>query len=148
MASVGIYKRDKQNILKKKRINCVIYLNRECKVNKQAPTIYQDFAKTLVLFSDFNHFSWLASCWEDSWEKVPPILSREHRLCTNFFTIKLRQKNYHNYVISEIPRNYNILLMPEVSYYRTRAIITRGLYTFYPLFEVHLCTVTFGLMYG
>ena len=33
-------------------------------------------------------------------------------------------------------------------YYRTHAIITRGLYTFYPLFEVHLCTVTFGLMYG
>ena len=32
--------------------------------------------------------------------------------------------------------------------YRTRAIITRGLYTFYPLFEVHVCTVTFGLMYG
>ena len=32
--------------------------------------------------------------------------------------------------------------------YRTRAIITRGLYIFYPLFEVHLCTVTFGLMYG
>ena len=32
--------------------------------------------------------------------------------------------------------------------YRTRAVITRGLYTFYPLFEVHLCTVTFGLMYG
>ena len=23
-----------------------------------------------------------------------------------------------------------------------------GLYTFYPLFEVHLCTVTFGFMYG
>ena len=32
--------------------------------------------------------------------------------------------------------------------YRTRAIITLGLYTFYPLFEVHLCTVTFGLMFG
>ena len=33
--------------------------------------------------------------------------------------------------------------------YSTRAIITCGLYTFYPLFEVHLCTVTFlGLMYG
>ena len=32
--------------------------------------------------------------------------------------------------------------------YRTRAIITRGLYTFYPLFKVDLCTVTFGLMYG
>ena len=34
------------------------------------------------------------------------------------------------------------------STYRTRAIITRGLYTFYPLFEVHLCTVTFGIMYS
>ena len=32
--------------------------------------------------------------------------------------------------------------------YRTRAIITQGLYTFYPLFEVNLCTVTFGLKYG
>ena len=32
--------------------------------------------------------------------------------------------------------------------YRTRAIITRGLYTFYPLFEFHLCTVTFALIYG
>ena len=29
--------------------------------------------------------------------------------------------------------------------YRMRA---RGLYTFYPLFELHLCTVTFGLVYG
>jgi hypothetical protein len=32
--------------------------------------------------------------------------------------------------------------------YRTRAILTRALYTFYPLFEVRLCTVTFDLMYG
>ena len=32
--------------------------------------------------------------------------------------------------------------------YRTHAIITRGLYTSYPLFEVHLCTVTFGFTYG
>ena len=32
--------------------------------------------------------------------------------------------------------------------YRTHAIVTHGLYIFYPLFEVHLCTVTFGLMYG
>ena len=37
---------------------------------------------------------------------------------------------------------------PAFSEYRTHAIITRDLYTFYPLFEVHLCTVTFGLMYG
>ena len=32
--------------------------------------------------------------------------------------------------------------------YRRRAIITPSLYTFYPLFEVYLSTVTFGLMYG
>ena len=32
--------------------------------------------------------------------------------------------------------------------YRTRAVINCSLYTFYPLFEVHLCTVTFGHMYG
>ena len=32
--------------------------------------------------------------------------------------------------------------------YCTCAIITRGLYTFYPLFEVDLYTVTFGIMYG
>jgi hypothetical protein len=39
-------------------------------------------------------------------------------------------------------------LIQEEYNYRRRTIITRGLYTFYPLFEVHLCTVTFGLMYG
>ena len=32
--------------------------------------------------------------------------------------------------------------------YRTHAIITRGLFTFCQFFEVHLCTVTFGFMYG
>ena len=31
---------------------------------------------------------------------------------------------------------------------RTRAIITRVLCMFYPLYEVHLCTVTLGLMYS
>ena len=47
--------------------------------------------------------------------------------------------------------SYNSLccgFQTNISNYRTRAIITRGLYTFYPLFKVHLCTVTFGLMYG
>ena len=32
--------------------------------------------------------------------------------------------------------------------YRTRAIISRGWYIFYPISKDHLCTVTFGLMYG
>ena len=31
--------------------------------------------------------------------------------------------------------------------YRMRVIRTRGLYTFYPSFEIHLRAVTFGLMY-
>ena len=50
-------------------------------------------------------------------------------------------KNWVGYCPPYSPASYN----PD---YRMRAIITRGLYTFYPLFEVHLCTVTFGLMYG
>jgi hypothetical protein len=32
--------------------------------------------------------------------------------------------------------------------YRMSAILTRSLYPFYPIFEVHLCTVTFGLKDG
>ncbi len=32
--------------------------------------------------------------------------------------------------------------------YHMHAIITRGLYIFHLLFEAHLCTVTFGPMYG
>ena len=32
--------------------------------------------------------------------------------------------------------------------YCTRAIISRGLYIFYPISKDHVCTVTFGLMYG
>ena len=36
----------------------------------------------------------------------------------------------------------------EYKKYHTRAIISRGWDTFYPLFEVHLCNMTFGLMYG
>ena len=31
--------------------------------------------------------------------------------------------------------------------YRTCAILTRSLYTFYTLFEVHICTLTFGIIY-
>jgi hypothetical protein len=35
-----------------------------------------------------------------------------------------------------------------IQYHHTRAIISRGLYTFYPISKDHLCTVNFGLMYG
>ena len=67
---------------------------------------------------------------------------------------RLQGKPYDNYRIIywehgvhnkfDLEKRYK-KLGPE---YRTRAIITHGLYTFYPLFESHLCTVTLGLMYG
>ena len=44
--------------------------------------------------------------------------------------------------------NYNFCFPVQTAKYCTRAIITRSLYTFYPLFEAPLCMVTFGLTYG
>ena len=46
------------------------------------------------------------------------------------------------------PLAMTLVFVDKNRIYRTGAIITRDLYTFYSLFEVHLCTVTFGLMYG
>ena len=37
---------------------------------------------------------------------------------------------------------------PPRAIYHTRAIISRGLYIFYPISKDHLCTVIFGLIYG
>ena len=80
-----------------------------------------------------------------------PQLIRVHVLQTT-------SKMFEDYILADISctkfiknRNLRISQLQKhisKSIYRTRAIITRGLYTFYPLFEVHLCTVTFGLMYG
>jgi hypothetical protein len=54
-----------------------------------------------------------------------------------------------SFTLLKKPQKKGLLVSRKyVCMYRTRAIITRGLYTFYPLFEVHLCTVTFGFMYG
>ena len=39
------------------------------------------------------------------------------------------------YETSKVPKDYNIYLAGLKVRYRTRAIITRGLYIFYPLFE-------------
>ena len=55
-------------------------------------------------------------------------------LCNNEITNKLFYKKLH--------------FIFDFINYRTHAIITRGLYIFYSQFEVHLCTVTFCLMYG
>ena len=43
-------------------------------INKQGPQ-NQDFAKKLVLLGKLNQFSWLASCREATWKRVPPLLS-------------------------------------------------------------------------
>ena len=48
----------------------------------------------------------------------------------------------------ELNCGWNFQILSKKYEYRTGAIIACGLYTFYPLFEDHLCTVTFGLMYG
>jgi hypothetical protein len=61
---------------------------------------------------------------------------------------KVSSKGLSMWVLQCLFTFWNITISDCNSNYRTRAIITRGLYTFYPLFEVHLCTVTFGLMYG
>ena len=45
---------------------------------------------------------------------------------------------------SDMPNKHEVLN----NEYCMRAIIKRGLHTFYPLFVVHVCTVTFGLMCG
>ena len=50
----------------------------------------------------------------------------------------------------ECPRLWWIMMIYTytLKVYRTLTIITCGVYTFYSPFEVHLCIVTFGLMYG
>ena len=48
----------------------------------------------------------------------------------------------------EFYMNYKTWFTYTISRYRMHAIISRGLYIFYPITKYHLCTVTFGLMYG
>ena len=45
-------------------------------------------------------------------------------------------------------KELRVLKNATLNRYLKRTVIIRSLYTFYPLFEVHLCTVTFGLFYG
>jgi hypothetical protein len=68
--------------------------------------------------------------------------------CTTFFIVGKVDFVPADYFNQKPLCEHNDFFKSNESTYRTRAIITRGLYTFYPLFEVHLCTVTFGLMYG
>ena len=76
----------------------------------------------------------------------------------SYYVLKFRQNNGPFQTEVAKSGSFGLLgkIQPDSNYevrvftgtYRTHAIITRGLYTFYPLFEVHLCTVTFWLMYG
>ena len=73
-----------------------------------------------------------------------------------FFQIKAEwicRGNYHRQLFFlDKPYQYDNIdcgvLSSVIPNYHTCAIITCGLYIFHPLFLVHLCTVTFGLMYG
>jgi hypothetical protein len=77
--------------------------------------------------------------------KNSTLLAFKSQVCASryfFYTLIHFLRSFINKKVGAWLTNSNLKL------YRMRAIITRGLYTFYPLFEVHLSTVTFGLMYG
>ena len=82
-----------------------------------------------------------------TWYVFALVLVNQERRLSVFFSGFF---NVTPFILLEISLNTKSKSVVEtLKYnYRTRAIITRELYTFYPLFEVHLCTVTFGLMYG
>ena len=82
------------------------------------------FGKKKYMASRFWIAYFLLSGSDENWSKASSILSRRWWIRPQLKAMSLELR------------------------YRTRAIVTRGLYNFYPLFEVHLCTVTFGLMYG
>ena len=84
------------------------------------------------------------------------VQKHENKYLGECFSLIQKVKIHHNWnkkkisatvIKSNLDTKLIFLGMVHSSIYRTRAIITHGLYTFYPL-EVHLFTVTFGLMYG
>ena len=73
-------------------------------------------------------------------EEFPPLFYKFLTEQAIFDTILL------NDLLQFCTRNENHIMQLICIPYATN--ITRGLYTFYPLFEIYLCTVTFDLMYG
>ena len=70
---------------------------------------------------------------------IPSLVTCVHVTC-----IHVNVKRYYpQFYVQLVYKPY----LRKIIYHR-RVIITCDLYTLYPLFEVHLCTVTFGLMYG
>ena len=113
---------------------------------------------------------WLPPMWVAFGKLIICCFSKDYGvLCIHIFVyyVQMRQKNGGNFsrclggtkgflltsqgniCSSEIFLSLNwIMNVTILNEYHTRAIITRGLYSFYPPFEVHLCTTTFCLMYG
>ena len=84
------------------------------------------------------------------------VQKHENKYLGECFSLIQKVKIHHNWnkkkisatvIKSNLDAKLIYLGMVHSSIYRKRAIITRGLYNFYPL-EVHLFTVTFGFMYG
>ena len=89
--------------------------------------------------------NWPENCSSFKWKikncKLDSYLNDEQFLGSLYFGLDLEIRNsLTSFLFSTIYAHQVI--------YRMRAITMIGLYTFYSLFEVHLCTVTFGLMNG
>ena len=106
-----------------------------------------------LVFFWVGHFDFFFICF------IPMKIS--HKLCvtmdgSQFFYYDGLQPKMSARMIKEHKCNFNFFLTISSNFsavlkiltYLTRAITTCGFYTFYPLSEVHLCTVNFGLIYG
>ena len=72
---------------------------------------------------------WIKEWVETSSKKMLPLADTPHI-----------SRCYIHTAITWSCKQYNVSMQDHIkSIYRTRAIITRGLYTFYPLFEVQKC---------
>ena len=109
------------------------------------------YAQYCIQFSIIQAFSFV--CYIKIFFRTDMIIEKVFKKIFNPIVMSHYQiflQKYVKHILSSklMKSGQNIRMYKYFVVYRTRAIITHGLYTFYPLFEVHLCTVTFGLMYG
>ena len=103
-------------------------------------------------FISDEHCSPLVDCWL----RIPKVQFYQQLLYVRFISYS-KCFNWHR--ILKLSSNFGCLftfcyldginsIKTDLHTIRhTLALITRDLYTFYPLFELHLCTVTFGLVW-
>jgi hypothetical protein len=107
------------------------------------------FWDELKISSNFGHCSRSRRSKIFSYGRRPSAFSPTLYICIVIYTVVIRWLIPAFKFPSKIETAISqILTIRWWSNYRMRTIIASGLYTFYPLFEVHLCTVTFCLMSG